>query len=126
LSFSGKTSSKKRMELVEEYQREESPIQVFLLSLMAGNSGINLTNANYVFLVEPWWNKAVQQQAIDRVHRIGQHQKVFAYNMICKNTIEEKIVTLQNKKQTLSDELISDDANFVKNLTKDDIAFLFD
>src|SRR5699024_1975539 len=72
-------------------KRELSLKTVFLLSLMAGNSGINLTNANYVFLMEPWWNKAVQQQAIDRIHRIGQDQKVFAYNMIRKDTIEEKL-----------------------------------
>jgi SNF2 family DNA or RNA helicase len=76
--------------------------------------------------LEPWWNKAIQQQAIDRVHRIGQNQKVFAYNMICKNTIEEKIMALQEKKQILSDEVIANDANFLKNMTEDDIAFLFD
>lgn len=125
-SFSGSTPARKRIELVSEFQDPASDIQVFLLSLMAGNSGINLTNANYVFLVEPWWNKAVQQQAIDRTHRIGQNQKVFAYKMICKNTIEEKIIALQNRKQSLSDELITDDTNFVKNLTEADIAFLFD
>jgi SNF2 family DNA or RNA helicase len=124
--FSGKTAAKERINLVSEFQEENSNIQVFLLSLMAGNSGINLTNANYVFLLEPWWNKAIQQQAIDRVHRIGQNQKVFAYNMICKNTIEEKIMALQEKKQILSDEVIANDANFLKNMTEDDIAFLFD
>lgn len=124
--FSGKTAAKERINLVSEFQEENSNIQVFLLSLMAGNSGINLTNANYVFLLEPWWNKAIQQQAIDRAHRIGQNQKVFAYNMICKNTIEEKIMALQEKKQILSDEVIANDANFLKNMTEDDIAFLFD
>ena len=91
LSFDGGTSPAKRIELVTEFQAENSDYQVFLISLTAGNSGINLTKANYVFLVEPWWNKAVQQQAINRVHRIGQDQPVFAYNMICKDTIEEKI-----------------------------------
>ncbi|NEN23268.1 DEAD/DEAH box helicase [Cryomorpha ignava] len=124
--FSGKTTAKERIRLVSEFQEKDSDIQVFLLSLMAGNSGINLTNANYVFLMEPWWNKAVQQQAIDRTHRIGQDQKVFAYNMICKDTIEEKIMALQERKQILSDEVIADDGNFVKNLTADDIAFLFE
>lgn len=126
LSFSGKTAASKRIELVTEFQDENSDIQVFLLSLMAGNSGINLTQANYVFLVEPWWNKAVQQQAIDRVHRIGQNQHVFAYNMICKDTIEEKIIELQNRKQFISDEVIGNDDGFVKNLSEDDIAFLFE
>ncbi|EKF55592.1 SNF2-related protein [Galbibacter marinus] len=124
--FRGKTAAKERIRLVSEFQEEDSDIQVFLLSLMAGNSGINLTNANYVFLMEPWWNKAVQQQAIDRTHRIGQDQKVFAYNMICKDTIEEKIMALQEKKQILSDEVVSDDSNFLKSLTADDIAFLFE
>lgn len=124
--FRGKTAAKERIRLVSEFQEEDSDIQVFLLSLMAGNSGINLTNANYVFLMEPWWNKAVQQQAIDRTHRIGQDQKVFAYNMICKDTIEEKIMALQEKKQILSEEVVSDDGNFLKNLTADDIAFLFE
>src|SRR5690606_8134981 len=125
-SFSGKTAAKERIQLVSEFQEKESDIQVFLLSLMAGNSGINLTNANYVFLMEPWWNKAVQQQAIDRTHRIGQDQKVFAYNMICKDTIEEKIMAIQERKQLLSDEVVSDDASFLKNLTAEDIAFLFE
>lgn len=125
-SFSGKTAVEQRIQRVEEFQREDSEIQVFLASLMAGNSGINLSKANYVFLVEPWWNKAVQQQAIDRAHRIGQEQKVFAYNMICRDTIEEKIIALQNKKQAMSDEVISDDTGFVKNLSEEDIAFLFE
>lgn len=124
--FSGKTAAKERIRLVSEFQDKDSDIQVFLLSLMAGNSGINLTKANYVFLMEPWWNKAVQQQAIDRTHRIGQDQKVFAYNMICKDTIEEKIIALQEKKQVLSEEVVADDGNFLKNLTADDIAFLFE
>ena len=124
--FSGKTTAKERIRLVSEFQEKDSDIQVFLLSLMAGNSGINLSNANYVFLMEPWWNKAVQQQAIDRTHRIGQNQKVFAYNLICKDTIEEKIMALQEKKQILSDEIIADDGNFLKNLTQEDIAFLFE
>jgi SNF2 family DNA or RNA helicase len=126
VSFDGSTAAEKRMQLVTEFQREDSTIQVFLVSLMAGNSGINLTRANYVFLVEPWWNKAVQQQAIDRTHRIGQNQHVFAYNMICKDTIEEKIITLQNRKQFISDEVISSDDNFVKNLTEEDIVYLFE
>ncbi len=125
-SFRGSTPADKRIERVEEFQAEDSNIQVFLVSLMAGNTGINLSRANYVFLVEPWWNKAVQQQAIDRIHRIGQQQKVFAYNMICKHSIEEKIVQLQDKKQMLSAEVISDDSGFVKNLTEEDIAFLFE
>jgi SNF2 family DNA or RNA helicase len=126
LRFDGSTPPEKRIELVTEFQNENSETQVFLLSLMAGNSGINLTQANYVFLVEPWWNKPVQQQAIDRVHRIGQNQHVFAYNMICKDSIEEKIIELQNRKQSISNEIIGNDEGFVKNLSREDIAFLFE
>ena len=70
---------------------------VFLISLLAGNTGLTLTAADYVFLFDPWWNNAVQQQAIDRTHRIGQTKNVFAYKMICKDTIEEKIIQLQQK-----------------------------
>lgn len=125
-SFTGKTSVEERIQLVDEFQEKDSDIQVFLMSLKAGNSGINLTRANYVFLMEPWWNKAVQQQAIDRVHRIGQTQKVFAYNMICKDSIEEKIQILQGQKQDLSDQIITDEEGLMKNLSIDDIMFLFD
>ena len=96
------------------------------MSLKTGNAGINLTAADYVFLVDPWWNTAVQQQAIDRTHRIGQTKNVFAYKMICKDTIEEKIIQIQQKKQQTSDALIVEEENFVKNLTQEDIAFLFD
>jgi SNF2 family DNA or RNA helicase len=74
--------------------------------------------------VDPWWNPAAEQQAIDRTHRIGQTRKIFAYKMICKDSIEEKIMKLQEKKKNLSDELVSEDAGFVKKLTRDDIDFL--
>jgi SNF2 family DNA or RNA helicase len=98
---------------------------VFLISLKAGNSGFTLTAANYVFLLDPWWNCQVENQAIDRVYRIGQDKSVFAYRMICKDTIEEKIIQLQNRKQSVSDELISEDDGFVKNLSTEDVEFLF-
>jgi SNF2 family DNA or RNA helicase len=86
--------------------------------------GLNLAAADYVYVIDPWWNPAVEDQAIDRTHRIGQTKKVFAYKMICKNTIEEKIMQLQAKKKSLAKELISEDASFVKKLTKDDVAWL--
>lgn len=98
---------------------------MFLISLKAGGVGLNLTAADYVYLVDPWWNPAAEQQAIDRTHRIGQVNKIFAYKMICKDTVEEKILLLQQKKKLLADELVSEDAGFVKKLTKEDIAFLF-
>jgi SNF2 family DNA or RNA helicase len=86
---------------------------------------LNLTAADYVFLFDPWWNTAVQQQAIDRTHRIGQTQTVFAYNMVCKGSIEEKIMQLQQRKKKLADELITEEESFVKGLTEGDIEFLF-
>jgi len=120
----GKTSLSQRKEQVTQFQEDES-IKAFLISLKAGGVGLNLTVADYVYLVDPWWNPASEQQAIDRAHRIGQKRKVFAYKMICKDTVEEKILKLQEKKQMLADDLIQEDSGFVKNLTRDDIAFLF-
>lgn len=122
----GSTQAGKRQELVNNFNAEDSETKVFLLSLKAGNAGLNLTSADYVFLFDPWWNKAVEQQAIDRTHRIGQTKNVFAYKMICKNTIEEKIIILQQRKSKLSEELIGgDDDGFVKNLSEEDVEFLF-
>ncbi len=85
---------------------EDKNISVFLISLKAGGSGLNLMAADYVFLLDPWWNPAVEQQAINRAHRIGQDKKVFSYKFITKNTIEEKIVSLQERKTELSESLI--------------------
>ena len=124
--FDGDTPVPERQRMVSEFQETDSTIQVFLMSLKTGNAGINLTAADYVFLVDPWWNTAIQDQAIDRTHRIGQTKNVFAYKMICKNTIEEKIIQIQSKKQATSDALIIAEENFVKNLSQEDIAFLFE
>jgi non-specific serine/threonine protein kinase len=95
------------------------------MSLKAGGVGINLTEADYVYLVDPWWNPAVEQQAIDRTHRIGQTKKIFAYRMICKDSIEEKILQLQEKKKMLAEDIISTEAGFMKKLTQEDIVDLF-
>ena len=100
-------------------------MNVFLISLKAGNTGLTLTAADYVFLFDPWWNTAVQEQAIDRTHRIGQTKNVFAYKMICKDTIEEKIIKLQEKKKKLSEDLVTADEGFVKTLTEEDVQYLF-
>ena len=124
--LSGKTPVERRAAMISQFQEEESEQQVFLLSLKAGNAGINLTAADYVFLLDPWWNTAVEQQAIDRTHRIGQEKHVFAYKMICKNSIEEKIIQLQAKKRILSEELIKEEEGFVKQLTEEDLAFLLE
>jgi superfamily II DNA or RNA helicase len=122
--FDGQTPPKQRMEMVNSFQEEGNKTDVFLISLMAGNTGLNLTAADYVILFDPWWNTAVQQQAIDRTHRIGQTKKVFAYKMICRDTIEEKILYLQERKKLLSDTLIGGEDGFVKNLTMKDLEYL--
>jgi len=121
----GSSTPKQRAAMVENFQQQDNTTNIFLISLMAGNTGLTLTAADYVFLFDPWWNNAVQQQAIDRTHRIGQTKKVFAYKMICKDTIEEKIIQLQQTKKELSENLIGDTDGFVKELTKEDVEFLF-
>ena len=113
-----------RAERVNAFQQDAAS-RVFLMSLKAGGVGINLTEADYVYLVDPWWNPAVEQQAIDRTHRIGQTKKIFAYRMICKDSIEEKILQLQEKKKTLAEDIISTEAGFMKKLTQEDIVDLF-
>lgn len=123
--FDGQTPPAKRAEMVAAFQEPGNTTNVFLISLKAGNAGLNLTAASYVFLFDPWWNTAVQQQAIDRSHRIGQTKSVFAYKMICKDTIEEKIIELQQRKKQLADDLVSEDEGFVKSLSEDDIQYLF-
>jgi SNF2 family DNA or RNA helicase len=124
LYLDGSTPANKRKDLVDQFQAD-SKIKAFLISLKAGGVGLNLTAADYVYLIDPWWNPAVEDQAIDRTHRLGQTQKVFAYKMICKDTVEEKILNLQQKKKSLSKDLISEEKSFIKKLTKDDVEFLF-
>ena len=123
--FDGSTPTEKRHEMVSRFQSEGDEKTAFLISLKAGNAGLNLTAAQYVFLVDPWWNNAVEQQAIDRTHRIGQQSHVFAYRMICKDSIEEKILAIQQKKKMLSDELISAEEGFVKQITEEELMYLF-
>ena len=107
------------------YFEKNDDIQLFLISLKAGNTGLNLIKADYVYLIDPWWNPAVEAQAIDRTHRIGQTNNVFAYRFICKDTIEEKILDLQNKKKKLASDLIMVEENIFKSLDMDDIMDLF-
>lgn len=122
--FDGSTNINDRQKAINNFQNNPE-CRVFLISLKAGGVGLNLTAADYVYIVDPWWNPAVEQQAIDRTHRIGQTRNIFAYRMICKDTVEDKIIQLQEKKRLLAKELISDDAGFVKKLTRDDIEYLF-
>jgi hypothetical protein len=113
-------STKNRGDMVAEFQENEE-VRVFLISIKAGGVGLNLTQADYVFILDPWWNPAVEQQAIDRSHRIGQDKKVFIYKFIAKDTVEEKILALQRRKKTLANSLITTEESFFKSLTKDDI-----
>lgn len=122
--FDGSTSAPDREKAVQNFQNNED-CRVFLISLKAGGVGLNLTAADYVYIVDPWWNPAVEQQAIDRTHRIGQTKNIFAYRMICVDTIEDKILQLQEKKRLLAKELIADDTGFVKSLTREDVEYLF-
>ena len=119
----GKT--KNRQEKVNNFQENED-VRVFLISLKAGGTGLNLTAADYVYIVDPWWNPAVEAQAIDRCYRIGQKKNVTAFKMICKDTIEEKIVTHQQNKKQVSNQLIQTEDSFVKSLTKESVAALFE
>ena len=122
--FDGSTSAPDREKAIQSFQNDDE-VRVFLISLKAGGVGLNLTAADYVYIVDPWWNPAVEQQAIDRTHRIGQTKNIFAYRMICKDTIEDKILQLQEKKRALAKDIVSDDASFVKALTREDVEYLF-
>ena len=97
---------------------------LFLISLKAGGHGLNLTAADYVFILDPWWNPAVEAQAIDRAHRIGQTRRVFAYRIICRDTVEEKILELQKTKRDLADAIVSADNSLIRSLTAEDLELL--
>lgn len=100
-------------------------LKVFLISLKAGGVGLNLTSADYVFIMDPWWNPAAESQAIDRAHRIGQKKKVFAYKIIAKDTIEEKILALQERKRALAHAIVSSEKSLLKGLQFEDLRELF-
>src|SRR5690606_38860420 len=118
-------STTNRQAEVEAFQKDPN-IPVFLISLKAGGVGLNLTAADYVFLLDPWWNPAVEAQAIDRAHRIGQENKVIIYKFITRNTVEEKIMLLQSKKMALAGELIGTEESFMKKLDQNDISALLE
>lgn len=112
-----------RKERVERFQ-EDDKCGVFLISLKAGGLGLNLTAADYVFILDPWWNPAVETQAIDRAHRVGQTRQVFAYRLICRGTVEEKIAELQQQKRELADAILEQNNSLLQNLTTDDLRLL--
>lgn len=116
-------STKNRQEQVENFQNN-TDIRLFLISLKAGGLGLNLTRADYVFLLDPWWNPAIEAQAVDRAHRIGQKNQVFTYKFITRNTVEEKILALQQNKIKLASDLITTEESFIKKLEASDIASL--
>jgi non-specific serine/threonine protein kinase len=113
-----------RQARVDEFQADDK-LSFFLISLKAGGVGLNLTAADYVIHIDPWWNPAVEMQATDRSHRIGQEKPVFVYKMIVRDSVEEKILQLQERKQELVDSLISTESSFLKRITIEDIELLF-
>jgi len=115
-------ATENRGELIEAFQSANGP-GVFLISLKAGGFGLNLTAASYVVLFDPWWNPAVENQAIDRTHRIGQVNKVIAYRLLIKNSIEEKIRELQKHKKALLEDVLGEE-RFAQTLTLEDLRFL--
>jgi superfamily II DNA or RNA helicase len=112
-----------RQARVERFQSDPD-CPLFLISLKAGGVGLNLTAAEYVFLLDPWWNPAVEMQAIDRAHRIGQQRQVFAYRLIARDTVEEKVLQLQSTKRNLADAIISEDNSLIRDLGREDLELL--
>lgn len=117
--------TRNRQAVVEEFQNNPD-VRVFLVSLKAGGTGLNLTEADYVYLVDPWWNPAVENQAIDRCHRIGQDKNIVAVRLICPATVEEKIMLMQETKRDLANDLIKTDSSFFSSLSKNDLLDLLD
>jgi SNF2 family DNA or RNA helicase len=117
-------STHDRRAVIERFQ-QDAGCRALLMTLKTGGVGLNLTVADTVYIFEPWWNKAAEEQAINRLHRIGQKAKVMSYALITRNTIEEKIRQLQEQKKDLADSLITGDQSMTKHLTEDDIKYIF-
>jgi non-specific serine/threonine protein kinase len=116
--------TRKRQLRVDTFQNDPQ-ISFFLISLKAGGVGLNLTAADYVIHIDPWWNPAVEIQATDRTHRIGQDKPVFVYKLITRDSVEEKILILQDQKKALVEQLITTESSFFKSLTSQDVEVLF-
>jgi SNF2 family DNA or RNA helicase len=116
-------ATRNRQAHVNTFQNDPD-CDLFLISLKAGGLGLNLTAAEYVFLLDPWWNPAVEAQAVDRAHRIGQTQPVFAYRLIARNTVEEKVLELQKTKRDLADAILNEDNSLIRNLNREDLEML--
>jgi len=117
----GKTTD--RQARVAHFQ-EDPECRLFLVSLKAGGQGLNLTAADYIYILDPWWNPAVEAQAVDRAHRIGQTRRVFAYRLIARDTVEEKILALQDRKRDLAESIVRADENMISTLTPEDVELL--
>ncbi len=113
-----------RQARVARFQEDEA-CRLFLVSLKAGGQGLNLTAADYIYILDPWWNPAVEAQAVDRAHRIGQTRPVFAYRLIARDTVEEKIVALQDRKRELAESIVRADESVISSLTAEDVELLF-
>jgi SNF2 family DNA or RNA helicase len=113
-------ATKNRSKVLDDFRCEDGP-PVFLMSLKAGGVGLTVTEADYVVLYDPWWNPAIERQAIDRTHRIGQTKPVTAYRLVTLGSVEEKIQALQTRKQALADSVVSTDAAFAKSMTREDL-----
>jgi SNF2 family DNA or RNA helicase len=116
----GSMDEHERQDQIEVFQNNNE-IRIFLLSLRAGNSGLNLTAADYVFLADPWWNPFTMKQAEDRAHRMGQSKTVMSYKFITKDTIEEKILALQQKKTRLAESIIPDEDTIINNINVEEL-----
>ena len=123
--MTGDTKVADRVNLVEEFNNNDN-IKIFLISLKAGGTGLNLVGADVVIHYDPWWNLSVENQATDRAYRIGQKNNVQVYKLITKNSIEEKIYELQNRKEALIDNMLSTETTFINRLSKDEIMQLFE
>lgn len=117
--ITGTTPKETRVELVRQFNEDDT--SVFLISLKAGGTGLNLTGADVVIHYDPWWNLAVQNQATDRAHRIGQKKAVSVYKLIVKDSIEEKILHMQEAKQNLADEILSGESGGLASLTREEL-----
>ena len=116
-------ATRNRQAHVEAFQNDPK-VGLFLISLKAGGLGLNLTAAEYVFLLDPWWNPAVEAQAVDRAHRIGQTKAVFAYRLIARDTVEEKVLELQKSKRALADAILGEDNSLIRDLKREDLELL--
>ncbi|WP_313155178.1 DEAD/DEAH box helicase [Sphingobacterium multivorum] len=121
----GKMNQDQRQNAVERFQNENG-CRVFLISLKAGGTGLNLTAADYVYILDPWWNPAAEAQAIDRCYRIGQDKHVMAYKIVCRDSVEEYILALQESKKRISEGLILDETNLMKSISKEELLKLFE